>query len=285
MIGDMLAMVLAESMGRDPIGDRRIDVRFHGDHALPSVVLLHGGPGGRRSVSRLAQDLSRHYRVLEPLQRRAGDVPLTVERHVHDLAGVAPDGAPVIGHSWGAMLALSYASRHPQRVTRLVLIGCGTYDEESRRLYRSGVADRLGRGGLARVAELEEALEHARERSEEDRLFGELARALLEAQSVDLAFDPYVDIEPDYLGHVETWADVLRLQRIGVEPAAFRAVTAPVVMLHGMDDPHPGTAIRDSLAGHVADLSYRAFRQCGHVPWAERAAREAFLGVLEESLA
>ncbi len=267
-------------MDRDPI-----EVLVHGDAALPEVVLLHGGPGGQRSVSRLAQDLSRRYRVLEPLQRRAGDVPLTVERHAHDLAGVAPDSAPVIGHSWGAMLALSYASRHPQRVSRLVLIGCGTYDEESRRRYQGRVAERLGRRGLARLAGLEEALEHARERSEEDRLFGELARALLEAQSVDLAFDPYADLEPDYLGHVETWADTLRLQRLGVEPAAFRTVTAPVVMLHGMDDPHPGGAIRDSLADHVPDLSYGAFRQCGHVPWAERAALEAFLAALEECLA
>ncbi len=32
----------------------------------------------------------------------------------------------------GAMLGLSFTARHPERVSRLVLVGCGTYDETCR---------------------------------------------------------------------------------------------------------------------------------------------------------
>ena len=69
----------------DQIGwnrDRRI--RFHGDHG-PFVITLHGGPGATGSAVRLAQGLSRDFRVIEPWQRPSGEIPLTVAVHIQDL--------------------------------------------------------------------------------------------------------------------------------------------------------------------------------------------------------
>ncbi|MFH1329524.1 MAG: alpha/beta hydrolase, partial [Actinomycetota bacterium] len=82
----------------------------------------------------------------------------------------------------------------------------------------------------------------------------------------------------------ETWADALRLQAEGVEPAAFAAVTCPVLLLHGDDDPHPGPATCEVLRRHLPQLQYRGFPRCGHKPWAERHAREPFLAALREWL-
>ena len=85
--------------------------------------------------------------------------------------------------------------------------------------------------------------------------------------------------------HVETWGDVLRLQRGGVEPQAFRSIVAPVVMLHGDADPHPGTATRDLLRRYIPHLEYVGFERCGHEPWRERQARDHFLRVLRQWIA
>jgi pimeloyl-ACP methyl ester carboxylesterase len=263
-----------------------IDVRTHGSRG-PTVVLLHGGPGAPGSVADLAGDLAAGFRVLEPLQRRAGSQPLTVAQHVADLAAVAPDRAVFVGHSWGAMLALSFAARHPGRVKSLTLIGCGTYDLDARRAFQRTVDDRITPDDRTRLDELELRLESATDPAGHDRLLDELGQIFGDAESF-APLPPDRSSEPlpaDGPGFTETWADVLRLQETGVEPASFSSIRCPVLMLHGDHDPHPGPAIRDTLRRHIPHLEYTDFPRCGHTPWRERHARELFLQRLREWLA
>jgi pimeloyl-ACP methyl ester carboxylesterase len=264
-----------------------IDVRTYGTGG-PTVVVLHGGPGAPGSVASLARDLASTCRVLEPLQRRGGGAaPLTVARHVEDLdeaLAARLGGAPalVVGWSWGAMLGLSFAAAHPARVAALALVGCGTYDETTRSLYRARVAERLGPDGRARQAQLAARLAVETDVAERDRLLAASGALVDGAQAVDPLDDDGVDdsLEVDAQGHAETWADALARQARGVEPASFAAIRAPVLMLHGADDPHPGAATRDLLAHHVRDLAYVEFPRCGHSPWKERHARGPFHAAL-----
>jgi pimeloyl-ACP methyl ester carboxylesterase len=87
---------------------------------------------------------------------------------------------------------------------------------------------------------------------------------------------------PDAVGHVETWNDVLRLQREGIEPQAFSAITARVLMLHGDTDPHPGAATRDLLRQYIPHLEYQELERCGHEPWRERHAASRFIELLRD---
>ena len=260
-----------------------IDIRLHGKDG-PEVVLLHGGPGAPGSVWSLAEALADEFRVLEPLQRRCGDVPLTVRQHVEDLAEVAPPSAPIVGWSWGAMLALSYAAAFPERVTGLVLVGCGTYDVESRDLLEERKRERLGEAEVSEAQEIRRRLEEAGTAEEQDRLFGRLGELATQAQ----AHDP-VEVEEDEhpfdrRGHEETWADVLYLQETGREPLAFSAIGVPVLMLHGEDDPHPGTHIHSVLQTFVPHVELELLDRCGHEPWKERHARKRFLRLLRKRL-
>ncbi len=84
-------------------------------------------------------------------------------------------------------------------------------------------------------------------------------------------------MKADALAHQQSWDDMLRLQREGLYPAAFSAITAPVLMLHGAEDPHPGTLIRDSLTPYVSQLTYHEWPRCGHYPWLERSVHEPFV--------
>jgi pimeloyl-ACP methyl ester carboxylesterase len=262
-----------------------IEVRRHGS-AGPEVVVLHGGPGAPGTALSLARALAPRFRVFEPLQRRGGDGALTVARHVEDLADVAPGRAHVVGHSWGAMLALSFAAAHPGRVRSLSLVGCGTYDEVARAEFRRRTDERLGPEGRARVAALRERLAQTIDPVERDRTLAEMGALFDGTQGVDVVpDDDDTAIPPDAAGHEETWKDVLRLQAEGIEPKAFAVVTAPARMFHGADDPHPGPMIRDALARHVPHLDYVEFPRCGHSPWLERAAREPFLASLTAWLA
>jgi pimeloyl-ACP methyl ester carboxylesterase len=225
------------------------------------------------------------FRVLEPLQRRSGGAPLTVAAHVADLAVVLPTGAALVGWSWGAMLALSFAAAHPRRVRSLALIGCGTYDTTTRAAYQETMARRLGEEGRQQAVAWRRQMEVAASDDERDRLVGDLGRLAGRAQAVDPL--PEEEGEPlwvDARGNAETWEDALRLQAEGAEPAAFAAVDCPVLMLHGDDDPHPGPATCERLRRFIPQIRYRSFARCGHRPWAERYAREPFLAALREWL-
>jgi pimeloyl-ACP methyl ester carboxylesterase len=263
-----------------------IAVRRYGN-AGPLAAVLHGGPGAPGGVAPLARALAGESRVLEPLQRHSGERPLTVAQHVADLAEVLPEGAAVVGWSWGAMLALSFATAHPGQARSLALVGCGTYDEASRAAYDASLASRLGEEGRRRVAILRERLQAAATDAERDRLLGDLGSLMGRAQ----AYEPLPEeageegtLWVDARGHQETWADALRRQAEGVEPAVFSAITCPVLMLHGEEDPHPGRRTCEVLRQFVPQLQYRELPRCGHRPWAERHAREPFLTALGDWL-
>ncbi len=96
------------------------------------VIVLHGGPGDAGYMAPVARGLADSFRVLEPFQRGSGTEPLSVALHVTDLhhlieSRCANDRPALVGHSWGAMLALAYAAQHPSFAGPLVLIGCATF--------------------------------------------------------------------------------------------------------------------------------------------------------------
>jgi pimeloyl-ACP methyl ester carboxylesterase len=270
------------TMGNGMIEGDTIAVRSLG-LVGPVVVVLHGGPGAPGSARGLARLLSESFRVLEPLQRRSGSLPLTVAQHVADLAAVAAAPALIVGHSWGAMLGLSFASRHPASVARLVLVGCGAYDTGARARLNSTIRERLGPDGTRRADELLHQAEHEASpalRNAALQEFGALHAQLETYAPIADDADDAESLPTDATGHSETWDDVLRLQRDGVEPAAFSRIRAPVLMLHGDYDPHPGTATRDFLRKYIPQLEYLEFPRCGHEPWRELYAREAFAAAL-----
>lgn len=96
------------------------------DGRLP-VVLLHATLSTSRQLLRLAGSLVADHRVLLLDRRGSGvsvmatAVPVPVERHLADvlaaLDGCGIGRALLLGHSFGGVVALELAMRHPERVT------------------------------------------------------------------------------------------------------------------------------------------------------------------------
>ncbi|MGA9362973.1 MAG: alpha/beta hydrolase [Bacteroidota bacterium] len=255
-----------------------IEVRSYGTTG-PYVVLSHGGPGAPGHMAPVARSLASRFRVLEPLQRGSGSVPLTVDLHVKDLHEVIQsidNSEPLFlaGSSWGAMLALAYTAAHPARVDGLVLIGCGTFDIASRARFEANLQERTDDQLRARMQRLNVEIVDPDERL---RLKADLLSPLY---SHDLITTDSENGRVDAQAFKETWKDMLRLQHAGVYPAAFNSIKAPVLMIHGAYDPHPGRMIRDSLAPYLPQLEYIELEDCGHYPWLERKAREEFFACL-----
>jgi pimeloyl-ACP methyl ester carboxylesterase len=172
------------------------------------------------------------------------------------------------------MLALAHSARHPDRVSCLVLVACGAFDWSSRESLREERERRMDLASRRRLDDL------ARDHPDPDDRLEAMAALLLPIYSHDLVTTDQEVESFDMQGHEETWSDMVRIQETGVYPDAFAAIDAPILMLHGTIDPHPGRMIRDSLARHVGRLEYREWKRCGHFPWMERAVREEFFAVL-----
>jgi proline iminopeptidase len=129
--------------GRLDVGDRHVLSYEQVGHpnGVP-IVYLHGGPGsGYTPGARGNFDVRRHRAVLYD-QRAAGrSTPnaaddgvhwdsIDMDHHVHDIERLREhlgvDRWIVFGLSWGSVLGLTYAERHPERVTAVVVAAVST---------------------------------------------------------------------------------------------------------------------------------------------------------------
>lgn len=265
-----------------------IQVRSYGNRG-PYVVLIHGGPGAPGDMAPLARHLCNQFRILETLQRISGDVPLTVARHVSDLYDVLRDPVqegPVhlVGHSWGAMLALTYAARYPAEVDRVVIIGCGTFDKRSRKAYQTRMAQRMNSNDRRHINNLKAQLAVEKGRQRRNELFAEFGAIYTRIQSFNSLVTNSEVLNYDEGGFSETWKDAISLQDRGIQPEEFKRIQAPVIMIHGDEDPHPGSSIYRSMTPFIRDIQYRELSRCGHIPWIERDAKDEFYELLTECL-
>lgn len=118
-------------------------VTFHaetfGDAANPTVVVVHGGPGGDYGYLLNLHELSDEYFVVFYDQRGAGLSPrvpaeeLTLQSSIDDLHRIVShygqgETVRLVGHSWGAMLVAAYVGQHPDSAAQVVLAEPGALD-------------------------------------------------------------------------------------------------------------------------------------------------------------
>ena len=110
-----------------------LSVKEYGSATGIPVIFLHGGPGSGCRAETLCQlfDLKR-FRVFAPDQRGAGEsrpkseLKLNTTQHlIEDIELIRQQAGVekwlVVGGSWGALLAVAYAQRHPQSVSAMVI--------------------------------------------------------------------------------------------------------------------------------------------------------------------
>jgi proline iminopeptidase len=115
-------------------GGVRLWYRVAGPASGEPVVFLHGGPGeGSQTFARFAGPaLERSLRMVYLDQRGSGrserpkdEAAYSIDRLVEDVEALRQElgveRISVIGHSFGTVLALEYAARYPDHVSRVVL--------------------------------------------------------------------------------------------------------------------------------------------------------------------
>jgi pimeloyl-ACP methyl ester carboxylesterase len=131
---------------------------FHEYGAGEPVILLSGGPGANyQQLEDVAITLGKRYRIIALEQRGTGlSIPKPFDTSTINLNTAHADinrllnhlklqQASFIGHSWGAMLAMSFASNYSPRVKSLILIDPGPFklDEATFEVYAANREARL----------------------------------------------------------------------------------------------------------------------------------------------
>jgi len=122
----------------------------------PPVIVLHGGPDFDQAyllpaLDLLADELQLIYYDQRGRGRSAENVQpeeVTLASDVEDLDRVRQhfhlDAPVVLGHSWGTVLALEYALRHPSRVSQLILMNPASPSASDVAIVRKAYLEALG---------------------------------------------------------------------------------------------------------------------------------------------
>ena len=247
------------------------------------VLFLHGCYDAALYLP-LAELFSHKFRCILYDQRGAessalevqDDQTLHVDRFVVDLECLRHhldiDKVWLVGHSWGATLAVLYGGQFPQRVGRLVLMGMGPIDEEMRAVYKANVLRMIPPDCRDRWREL-----------------CEVYRPVV--QSGAAVIPERLDDE-----HIRLWAPVMsylpeKAEQFAADYMAgggyrrrppnprglaysrvldsVRRITAPTLILYGYQDYEP-IAQACMLRGQFANARTSFLNECGHAAWADQ---------------
>lgn len=233
-------------------------------------------------VAPLARYLARRHGVLEPLQTAT-----TVDGQVAELAATlrAEGAGPyrLVGHSWGGMLAVLTAQRHPELTERLVLVGCAPFDPAGGLVTEAVRRARMSPSLRAELDDLDRIIDGDDPQAARVA-FATVADRLLAIDQVDPTTDHLEVIahQPEVFRSV--WQEVEERRSEGTLLDELRRLRCPVVVIHGDHDPHPLSGVRDPLRRFAADLQVVLLDDCGHVPWLERHAAARFLDELDAAV-
>lgn len=247
-----------------------------------NAAVIHGGPGAAGEMAPVARELASGWGVLEPLQ-----IAASLKGQIEELETVLEKNGdlPVtlIGFSWGAWLSFIFAANYPAIVKKLILIGSGGYEEKYAARIRETRLNRLSEEDRTEVKSLIEVLDNpaAEDKSTAFARFGALF-------SKADAYDPImyesevIDCQVDIFQSV--WKDATELRRSGKLLELGKYIKCPVVAIHGDYDPHPAEGVQKPLSAILKSFRFILLKNCGHMPWIERQARDKFYEILKEEL-
>lgn len=234
----------------------------------PAVVLIHGFGSSLEIWDEVIDELSPTHRVIALdlkgfgwSSRPPGDYsPRAQARLVLGLLDqLGVEDFTVVGHSWGASVALSVSLEAPKRVKRIALYSAWVYEEQ---LPTSFLWARAG--GLGEV------------------LFSLYYRERIEDRVAYAYYDPS-NIPQDRIDRVEAMFDrpgttaaalaAVRGQRYAAMQRRYRNIRQPTLLVWGREDRITTLHFGERLARDLPNAELVVVPRCGHIPMREAASK------------
>jgi proline iminopeptidase len=252
----------------------------------PPVIVLHGGPGAHHDYLLPGFDRLGGGRTLIYYDQRGGgrspvgrEVPVGWEEQVADLEALREvwglQRLTLLGYSWGGLLAMLYAIKHPERVERLGLVSAAPSTREARIVFEERFQARNLSPAIqaARTALRESGLRERDQAAYAAKLFALAVAGYFHDPARAVELTPFRITERT---QKEVWASLgdfdLRDQ--------LRHLDLPALVVHGHDDPIPVESARTTAECLKAPI--HLIPACGHVPHVE--APEEFVAAIDPFL-
>lgn len=265
----------------------------------PALVMLHGGPGlwdYMGPIAGMVDDLATVYRYDQrACGRSSGGPPFTVGTAVADLEALREHWGVerwvVLGHSWGATLALAYCLAHPRHVQALVYVsGVGIYTGW-REEFHANMSALVPTEEKQQLADLRALLvsgdgEISAAANREYCVRTWSAEMLDQAHARELAESVLVEgVQANWEVNRVLSSEGERFAEQGDMPGRLATLRVPTLVLHGEADPRPAWAGR-RVAEHIPGAEFVLLRGAGHFVWLDNpeilrgALRRFLVGVL-----
>jgi pimeloyl-ACP methyl ester carboxylesterase len=239
-----------------------------------AVLFLHGGPGMNDYGRMLGPEVA-DWRFLSFQQRgmspSATEGPFTLEQHVADSTAVLDARgvrqAIVMGHSYGAHLALHMAVSQPDRVAGLVLVdGLGVIGDGGAADVGAALAARLLPAAAERLQQIAAELGDA---EPDDGTATEQLHLAWPGYFADPTAAPAPgDVRVSVAAHEGTFASVNAHLAAGFAQR-LADISVPVISVLGEMSPMP-VSQGEQTAALIPGAEVRIITGAGHLPWHER---------------
>ena len=248
------------------------------------ISLIHGGPGAAGEMAPVAQRLSSDCGILEPIQ-----TVMSVNGQVEELKTVLEEygDLPVvlIGYSWGAWVSYLVAARYPVIIKKLILIGCGGFEDKYGKITNENRISRLSDLERSEFESIQLSLKNPTG-LDTNKLFIRLGELVSKVDSYD-PISSNTDNDPvDFNAEIfsKVWPEADEMRRSGELLEYGKQIKCPVVAIHGDYDPHPAEGVEKPLLSVLKDFRFILLKKCGHKPWIERHAKDRFYELLKNEL-
>jgi proline iminopeptidase len=260
------------------------------------VIVLSGGPGNScLQQEEVAIELGKHYKAILLEQRGTGlSIPVPFDSTTINLKAAVEDierllhkeaisKTIIYGHSWGAMLGMSYAAAHPEKVRALVLANPGYYkfSAEFMTTHMNNLRGRLGASDLVVMDSLGKRIEAGKANGADSALYNRTVRLayIYNKADIDSLMAKIYIAKPN--GRMQTLM-VSDLQRVHFDLSKnLPKYKGPITVIGSRQDPLAFYTYELKIIRPDIDLHW--IQASGHFPMFEQ--QPAFFQVLEKVMA
>ena len=244
------------------------------------MLIIHGGPGlNHQYLFPNLQFLTDRYQLIFYDQRASGRSSLnldsnsvTIDNFIQDIDELRNtfgiDKLNIMAHSWGGLLAMKYAIKHPENTKSLILINSVGASSEISTMANQTLAERFTKEDSIQKAEIIQTEEFQKR---EPNAIEALMKIGFKHQFYNISFIDSLNLSlnKDYIKTSQL------LQNLAIDLTEYdfhsdlKKIQSPTLLIYGSEDPLTelaGTRIHES----IENSEFKILDNCGHFPFIEK---------------
>lgn len=219
---------------------------------------------------------------------KQGNCDIGISEHLRDLKKVvdhySTESKPIIvGHSWGAMLAILYASAHSSSLQKVIAVSCGPLNKIQGDEFQNELNKRFGEK-KEYYDRLWNAIGEEKDEKQQQKLADNYIDRMMEIYQLD--FGSGLQIQPhswDFKGGFNTMSESDQYVSRNEYEKALANIKTPLTVTQGTHDVIHPESIFNLVRKHVSHVETFAIKKAGHYPWIGQG-HEQFREILKQQV-